>query len=584
MSALLIVTDGGRNGAKGRSVAALASLSAQGFAQPRESRFAGGSLYWFATPANPGSEAQFQRIGENGDFVACVGTLFHRNRTGTQALRALWQDFTIPAAFAWDALWGNFLVVLSKAGETWAFGDPVGMVKLYHTRDRAVWSTSWLACTACADSDEIDRIGLIDYVMSGANHGERTPLAGVRIADPALAIEFSKLETQPLTVPGQWSDAPPFPTMAAAVDAAAAILTDRARALADGFGDQIRAALSGGFDSRLIVAALRAVGGKPRLHVYGSADDEDVRIARIAAQAVDLPLAHVDKAELNRTMPPVSDGLFLEQSLFFDGLPIDGVFDRGADRATLIRQGADGCVALNGGGGEILRNFFYLHDRPFSAAQIVQAFYCGWPAAAIPSAADRHAYREYLVDAIERSIGATGQLSRTQVELAYPLFRVRYWTSRTNSIAARCGHFLTPLVDPEMVRLSQALPMHWKDCGRFEAALLARLDPALAAIPLSYGFTPADGPSWSYRASMWLQHRRPPWLRARTAAIRYALARVRRRPIGAAPTGWLRDASAALGETFRFDAFPERAQQERALTVGLHLATGAGQTAGGGLP
>lgn len=565
--------DDGRHGAAGRCAAALASLSAQGFEQPREFRFEGGSLYWFATPGNPGSVAQFQCIGADGDFVACVGTLFHRNRTGAQALHALWQDFTVPDAFAWDALWGNYLVVLSKAGKTWAFGDPVGMVKLYRTTDRAVWSTSWLACAACAGSDGIDRIGLIDYVMSGANHGERTPLDGVRIADPAMAIELSTLATRPLTVPGQWSDAPRFPTMAAAVDAAAGILTARAHAIRDGFGDRIRAALSGGFDSRLIVASLRAVGATPRLHVYGAADDEDVRIARAAAQAAGLPLNHVDKAGLNRTMPPASDALFREQCLFFDGLPIDGVFDRGADRSTLIRQSADGCVALNGGGGEILRNFFYLHDRPFSAAQIVQAFYSGWPAAAVPSAADRDAYREYLVDSIERSIGATGQLSRAQVELAYPLFRVRYWTSRTNSIAARCGHFLTPLVDPEMVRLSQALPLHWKDFGRFEAALLARLDPALAAIPLSYGFAPANGPSWPYRAKMWLQHRRPPWLRARSAALRHTLARARDRGHAPGPADLPGDASGVLAQTFRFDAFPEAGQWDRARSLALCLAT-----------
>lgn len=525
MSALLVVRADGRGDAQRLRDQARASLSAQGFGQPRECRFSAGSVHWFPTPGNPGSQAQFQSFDEGGGFVACVGTLFYRDRTGASALRELWRDFSTPEAFAWDTLWGNYLLVLGKGGETWAFGDPVGMVKLYHTRDRSVWSTSWLACAACASSAEVDRIGAIDYVLSGANHGERTALADVRIADPARAVELSTLATRALTVPEQWSDGPRFETMAAAVDAAASILTARARAIGEGFDERIRTALSGGFDSRLIVASLRAAGTTPRLHVYGSAGDDDVRVARRAAQAIGLPLEHVDKEELNRAMPPAGETLFREQSLFFDGLPIDGIFDRGADRQTMIWQNAGGCVALNGGGGEILRNFFYLHDRPFSASQIVQAFYSNWPARVIASTADRRDYRNYLIDSIERSLGATGALSRSQVELIYPLFRVRYWTSRTNSIAVRSGHFLTPLVDPAMVRLSQSLPLAWKDYGRFEAALLARLDPALAAVPLSYGFTPAQGPTLSYRLSMWIQHRRPPWMRAQLPRLK---ARVRR--------------------------------------------------------
>ncbi len=574
MSALLIVRHEDPLAAEGVSQAGRESLAAQGFPAPKRRAFPGGSLYWHATPQNPSSEELLQDVGEAGDCVACVGTLFYRGRAGGQALRELWRDFTAPEAFGWDTLWGNYLLAVVKNGKAWVFGDPVGMVKLYHTGNRAVWSTSWLACAAAAGSREIDRIGVIDYVMSGANHGDRTPIAAVRIADPAQAVELATLATRPLTTPAQWTEGPRYATMAQAVDAAAAILTDRAAALAAGFGERIRSALSGGFDSRLIVASLRAAGVNPKLHVYGRPGDEDVRIAQRAAQAIGLPLEHIDKSALNRTLPEPTDELFHRQSLFFDGLPTDGIFDRGADRLTRIRQSADGWLALNGGGGEILRNFFYLHDRPFTAAEIVRVFYSNWAPAAIPSAADRRDYRDYMADAIERSVGAGGRLSRTQVELIYPLFRVRYWTSRNNGLAVRCGHFLTPLVDPELVRLSQALPLGWKDYGRFESALLARLDPALGAVPLSYGFTPADGPTASYRAKMWLQHRRPPWLRGRSAMLRRvfpALGR-HRSPSDVTRPDIDRDPLAAV---LRASEFTDQAMQDRARTFGAWFAAGA---------
>lgn len=571
MSALLVVRHEAAAEPGRLQAAAGASLAAQGFAAPIVRAIPGGSLCWYPTPGNPDSASLFQEPGEAGELVACVGTLFYRGRSGGEALRALWRDFTVPEAFGWAELWGNYLLAVAKQGRTWLFGDPVGSVKLYHTTDRAVWSTSLLACVAASGRDEVDRIGAIDYVMSGSNHGERTPLASVRIADPTGSIDLATGEVRPLTSPQQWSAGERPRTMADAIDLAAAILSDRAKAIGTAFEGRIRAALSGGFDSRLIVAALRSAGAVPALHVYGSAGDEDVRIAREAAHAIGLPLAHIDKAELNRSLPPLDAAGLRAQALFFDGLPTDGIFDRGADRITRIRQSADGHIALNGGGGEILRNFFYLHDRPFSAAEVFQAFYANWLPAAVPSRVDRDAYRDYMVDAIERSVGARGRLTRSQVELVYPLFRVRYWTARNGSLAARCGHFLAPLADPEMVRLSQALPLRWKDYGRFEAALLARLDPVLGSIPLSYGFTPADGPAWPYRVRMWLQHRRPPALRANSTRLRALLRRL-------APLEAEHDASPGTAslhgrtDVIRAAGLTDSGQLDRARTLGTLLA------------
>ncbi|MCL4745845.1 MAG: hypothetical protein KJZ83_10555, partial [Burkholderiaceae bacterium] len=312
-------------------------------------------------------------------------------------------------------------------------------------------------------------------------------------------------------------------------------LGDRAALISRAFGTRIHSALSGGFDSRLIVAALRSAGATPRLHVYGAPGDDDVRIASQAAGAIGVAIEHIDKSELDRTLPAPDEAHLLRQCAFFDGIPIDGVFDRGADRLTRIRQSAGGFVALNGGGGEIFRNFFYLHDRAFSAAQVVRAFYSNWIAAAVRSRVDRRDYFDYMVDAIERSVGASGAMPRQAVELIYPLFRVRYWMARNNSIAARSGSFLTPLVDPELVRLCCALPLGWKDYGRFEAALLTRLDPVLAGVALSYGFTPRAGPHRTYRAKMWFQQRRPPWLREKSARLRAWLGASRSREVA---TGW----------------------------------------------
>ena len=175
MSALLIVRDddGAIAGQPGDS--ARESLARQGFRAPRSRGFAGGTVHWYATPDNADRDELLQDIDDEGGFVACVGTLFYRGLGGGPALRELWHDLRGTDALGWDTLWGNYLLVVAKANRLWVFGDPVGTIRLYRTGDERVWSSSWLACADSASTRELDPIGTIDYVMSGANHGDRTP-------------------------------------------------------------------------------------------------------------------------------------------------------------------------------------------------------------------------------------------------------------------------------------------------------------------------------------------------------------------------------------------------------------------------
>ena len=244
------------------------------------------------------------------------------------------------------------------------------------------------------------------------------------------------------------------------------------------------------------------------------------------AERLRLPIRHVDKARRNEALPELDAHTLIERLRFFDGLPIDGIFDRGADHETRLAQSANGAIALNGGGGEVLRNFFYLGDRRFSVEQVVQVFYANHDPRVARQPVELARLRFHLGESIAAQLGHGGRLSRTEVEAVYPLFRARFWTARNNAMAARCGHFLTPLLDPPLVRLSIALPLSWKDYGRFEGSLIARLDPLLADFPLSYGYTPRQGPGAAYVARMWLQHHRPPWLRARTVLLKRLIGRL----------------------------------------------------------
>lgn len=186
----------------------------------------------------------------------------------------------------------------------------------------------------------------------------------------------------------------------------------------------------------------------------------------------------------------------------------------------------------------------------------------------------RRSFRDHLVDSIETETGASGSLSRQHVEMIYPLLRGRYWTSRNNSLAARSGHFLTPLLDPQIVKASARLPMHWKDYGKFEAKLIARLNPSLARFPLAYSFSPEQGPPAGYRLKTWLQHQRRPWLRAASVGVKRRLKGATGKPQGS-PSPLAMSQESPLDALLDASKFTDPAQSARFTTLHHALVIGA---------
>jgi asparagine synthase (glutamine-hydrolysing) len=392
------------------------------------------------------------------------------------------------------------------------------MIKRYESADGRLASTSWLACADAQPRLDPDPVGALDYLFHGANHGNRTACEQVRIADPAEVRELVGGLRERRFGPAYWAPGALLDDREQALERVQARLVQLARGWADGFPDRLRSALSGGYDSRLLLAAAWATGQRPALHVYGHPDSADARTAAAVDRALGLGLRLIDKDALDRAHGGQPD---LDANLdFFDGLPIDGILDRGADRATRIAQSAGGALALNGGGGEVLRDFFHLRQAGMRARDLVRVFWGGIDPAALRRPGLLAALDEHLATTIETELGHGGRLSRQEIELVYPLLRGRYWTSRNNSMAARSGHFLTPLLDPQIVRDAARLPLAWKRFGRFEGALIARLAPELGALPLADGHTPARGPALPSRIATTLLDSRPPWLRQASARLR----------------------------------------------------------------
>ncbi|CAD5375234.1 Asparagine synthase [Rubrivivax sp. A210] len=533
MALLVAITPGVAAQAEAAALSqqALASARMQGHGDPVLLTWTGGQAMWFDTPGNAGAAGAC--LVEGSRFAAYVGTVHWRGLTRSALLRRLLEAGPDPASLPLRELAGSYTMLIGDAHRAWLFNDAVGLHKTYARSDRRLYSTSLLLCRSTLQRPRLNRLRAQEFVLLGANHANETPLADIEVCDPTLALELGTGSGVAVHRPEDWRQATPPATFDQAVEQVASSLLDDGRSMVSAFGSKIGMALSGGFDSRLILAVLDSLEVRPALYVYGREGDADVQIASAKAADLGLAIRCIDKSVLNAGQPAF-DAAGLRASLgFFDGLPTDGVFDRGADRLTRLLQVEGGTLNLNGGGGEILRNFFYIRDRAYTADELVGVFYSNWVPQAVPSPEDRLALRAALGSGILACLGfdsnaaatTARRLSRSDVELVYSLYRLRYWMGRNNSVASRYGDFLTPLPHPGLVSLAARIPIRWKTYGQLESAVINRLSPRVADGPSDYGFSFASGPHLAHRMRLAGTLVRPVALRRASTAIRHALGR-----------------------------------------------------------
>jgi asparagine synthase (glutamine-hydrolysing) len=511
---------------------------------------------------------------ENGEFAACTGIFFYRGRRFEAGLELLLDEFD-NRTFPWAECRGHYAAILFKAGKLWVASDELGAYKLYRDEAGTRLSSSFSALRASCPSARPDPQGVYEYAFNGATYGDKTFVREVRQQRHGCLFALSDTAQVVSTAPVIDAAAAPPPSLDAAAEEYAGRLRALFRIYAAG-GGRFHTALSGGYDSRLMLALLLDAGLDPTLYVYGDEGDDDVRVAKAVAAGEGLALDHVDKDQ--QGVPASRRGWATERAWArFDAWKNAGLFDNGADAEDRLQRAPFDVSVLNGSVGESFRNFFYLPDGPYRPEEIVWSFYWRIDPAELTERFDAGAYTNAMAEDMRRALPGAPQapkLDRFLVEALYPLHRARYWTGRDTGLNQRFGPLLFPFMEPRVIAGTERIPIAWKDYGRLESRIIERIYPRLAKYPTAYGFAPADGPPATYRFKMQFSLRRPTWLR------RYSYLVQRRRRAALVPPDWLRESIAAAGldptlpamsEFFRIDRIRGLDLYNRVATMELAL-------------
>jgi hypothetical protein len=456
----------------------------------------------------------------NGDFGFVCGTCLCES--GGLADVAVLHDGVTPRSPMSDQIMGQYAAVFKKNGRTEIKLDRFGGYHLFYNLDARIVCSSFFAICSVLHSLTLSQHNTYEYVFNGVVSGNDTLFNEVKIAPIQATIVVGSYGLEIIRPPLPVTRMFASPRRDASLRESIALLDRYFSAVACSFGDRVRSALSGGYDSRLILAFLRRHGMKPSLYVYGRAPERDVRLAAEIASREGFLLEAIDKDD-RPIIPPTE---FLETAhrnfIAADGYGYAGIFHNGAETEELARRVLGDTIAIHGGGGEIFRNFFYLPDREYTINELLWSFYSQFDPATCTALFDSRNYYAGLERKVMDVLGSDeSALPRPAIEWLYHSFRCRAWNGKVDSIASRYGFTAMPYLERSITEHASALPLCWKNHGAYEAELIRRVDSQLAGYPSGYGHNFSGPPPLSRRLSDYLTHLRPPSLRRYTYRVKY---------------------------------------------------------------
>jgi Asparagine synthase len=359
---------------------------------------------------------------------------------------------------------GRYAVLFSEGRNLYLYTDPAGMMGVFHTSAKAA-STPRLLLRR--EDQEVRDTAIRQELEENFFPGTMCAHSGVNalMANHELHLNSGVAQRFWSPAPCQTGERPPIQELCELLERIVIGLRS---------SGQLLVSLTGGKDSRVVLAAVRAFAAEVRFFTILTPRSND-NDARYSSQlAVKFRLRH----EVVRSQSPpewvtsaydeIGGGMLHARTRH----ELDGV----------RRIASSGCVHVGGFGGEVLRAQLWPSRRPKRADTMTltrQAFSC-----AAPSVVD-------AVDQWRRSVHLD-----TFPPTVFDLFEFEQRSGRSAGIVEACSSLFHETVLPfnsrELFQLIQRVPLAMRYAGTLNAALIRTMWPQLLEVP----FTQSGRPWW----------------------------------------------------------------------------------------
>jgi hypothetical protein len=435
-----------------------------------------------------------------GSWLLSSGTWFHNEgyASGSE-FRLLQRYLETNALQLGRELEGFFVLVIGDARtrEVVVVADIIGSCHCFRRtlKEGIALSGSSLLLASLSDY-KLDSVACQEFLASGIIYENRTFYEGIQKLTAASVVRIQKGAEAPAEI--YW-DASKLKLESLrgkeAVDALWEKTTRAAKRVESLYSNSI-CDLTGGYDSRILVAGFVGAGVRCATAVSGPADSHDVIISRGLAKMLGLPHLH---------NPPL-ERISFEQ---LEGpLPLtDGEcnlveYAAICENHRKLSQQFD--ISINGSFGEVARGYWWelLFPRigargTLDARKLAARRYAaqGWDPSMIP-AKNRIELVDHFTGIINRANAGLSNFPNTfQMDHAYLRMRMQHWQGRIASSTNQIWPCLSPFMFRSVLEpmLETRALLRWRSL--LVRKMLAKFSPRMAAYPLEHGF-PAEPTTW----------------------------------------------------------------------------------------
>ncbi len=444
---------------------------------------------------------------ETGNWLLALGTWFHADGYGVGAeARLLARYLDVGPARLGRELEGFFTVVLGDARtrEMIVLTDVVGSCHCFARSWRQAVALSGSALLlAGLEECSLDPIGCQEFLSTGVIYEDRTFYREIRKLGPSSAFRFADGALQSTQRYWQITDlAPESLEGPSAVRALGEALISAANRVGRIFAHPV-CDLTGGYDSRAIVAAFLTAGVPFSTVVSGPAESPDVIVSRGLAQLADLPHLHLSP-QRQVSFEQVKEALRVT----------DGQYDLVEySRILEIHKSLSQCfdISINGSFGEVARGYWWelLFPRigacsPLNAERLARRRYAaqGCEVSLFPPET-RLDLVSHFVGIIERTTaGLSGFPNTVQMDHTYLAMRMQGWQGRIASSTDQLWPCLSLFLFRSVLETMLQTTARLRRRSLLIRRMLAEFQPRLAEFPLEHGY-PAVPVTWRTLHRFW---------------------------------------------------------------------------------
>ena len=432
-----------------------------------------------------------------GNVLFAFGTFAYRGFGRRESMAAVLKDY-LKQELDQDALNGAYGLLICTAGNLAFVTDRMNLFHVFTNEEQSVFSSSFAAMLNAAPGLlSLNGQAVIENALTGYVIGPETMVSGVYLVDEQhrQKIHCPKLVFLPHKRDELIYDAEPSGGFSECVTKQLESLDLYFRsfkALATEAGG-MEVGLSGGYDSRLLILLARRHFGTVTAHThYHRKTTVDETVAQQVAAALEIPLKLCEAAKQPAEMEQNEFEANLANAAPFSDMRVVHDYSwlsyfRTRTYREIVLQ--DGRFAMNGLAGELYRN----HDNHLQgicdAREWVKARVMGPGVFSSVLPRTLEASIDHTLAKAAKVLGEPVQnrITHRQTRRYFgEIFSVYGAAVRLNT-DNQLAYSLSPFMDYPLRGASyRALP-YLGLAGRFEAEMIRRLDPSVAAIASSYG-------------------------------------------------------------------------------------------------